>query len=480
MGALASQRVMELMARHGLQPIELERYSSSNKIWTTKVKRLRLPDLLCAKTGLRVEVRAKSDLAIRMSDAPENEARRWFSGLFDDDIIAFVQCRSGVGAPIPADTAELFRVKHLRKIPEIDTRLGPPKSAGEGSERDRTWASIVPKRSGEVLEVTAERILTKLDGGRRQSYRLRGMTPYVRRGSRFSAEREFIAGLPQQKVSFAELGTQFWDPRSLADGSPLDQYITAKALGTVGLKSDHALLRALYQCEDARVSLEAAGSLAKLGSSAGLDWLEREIANPRDGYLRMEAVFLLSEMRGSPVQQQAAKLLAEIGGRAVLVGDESRQAAIWGLGRAGLHAYSELLPFLDADDEDERIHATVAFGPELPGEVVSKLVSIVGNDSGSDRQRASALHILSRLNDVDSTARQLCEVATGSTKLASAWARAALGSMEPHKVRNVIRDQALLEDILPLQLLSTATNWTRNESTAESINFVQKQTVFSD
>ena len=32
---------------------KLERYSRSNKIWSTKVKRLRLPDLLCVRTGLR-------------------------------------------------------------------------------------------------------------------------------------------------------------------------------------------------------------------------------------------------------------------------------------------------------------------------------------------------------------------------------------------------------------------------------------------
>ena len=33
--------------------------------------------LMRARTGLRVEVRAKSDLKIRMSDAPNNPDRRW-------------------------------------------------------------------------------------------------------------------------------------------------------------------------------------------------------------------------------------------------------------------------------------------------------------------------------------------------------------------------------------------------------------------
>ena len=38
----------------GFTPIELERYSQSNKIRATKVKRLRLPDLLCVRTDFEV------------------------------------------------------------------------------------------------------------------------------------------------------------------------------------------------------------------------------------------------------------------------------------------------------------------------------------------------------------------------------------------------------------------------------------------
>ena len=61
MGAIGVRSTMDVLERLGFEPIELERYSSSNKIWSTKVKRLRLPDILCVRTGVRVEVRAKSD-----------------------------------------------------------------------------------------------------------------------------------------------------------------------------------------------------------------------------------------------------------------------------------------------------------------------------------------------------------------------------------------------------------------------------------
>ena len=71
MGVVGVQQTMCHLEDAGFQPIELERYCASNKIWATKVKRLRLPDILCIRTGLRVEVRAKTDLRIRMSDAPQ-------------------------------------------------------------------------------------------------------------------------------------------------------------------------------------------------------------------------------------------------------------------------------------------------------------------------------------------------------------------------------------------------------------------------
>ena len=62
MGAVGVRATMAQLRADGFEPIELERYCTSNKIWATKVKRLRLPDVLCVRTGLRVEVRAKSDL----------------------------------------------------------------------------------------------------------------------------------------------------------------------------------------------------------------------------------------------------------------------------------------------------------------------------------------------------------------------------------------------------------------------------------
>src|ERR1700741_2865476 len=158
MGALGVRQTIAQLRAAGFEPIELERYCSSNKIWTTKVKRLRLPDLLCVRTGLRLEVRAKSDLQIKMSDAPNNPDRRWDAGLRDDDVAAFIAINENESGPVAADEAVFFSIRELRDSVE-HSRLGPPKSASEGAERDRTWPSIVPSADGTVHSITGERLI---------------------------------------------------------------------------------------------------------------------------------------------------------------------------------------------------------------------------------------------------------------------------------------------------------------------------------
>ena len=478
MGALASRRVMDLMVDAGLQPIELERYSSANKIWSTKVKRLRLPDVLCVKTGVRVEVRGKSELAIRMSDAPGNGARRWYTGLRPDDLVALVHCPANGAHFVPADCAEFFWVRDLQAVPESQTRLGPPKAAGEGSERDRVWPSIVPKNQGQITTVTEDSIRTALDNGRRQSYLLRGMTPYVQPGERFMAGCQFIAGMPKHRASLPDLARYKWDPRALLQGGMLDQYVAAKALGVVGSSEDVALLRRVYDsAEDHRVSLESAGSMAKLGAREGLELLLQEVQTPRIDYLRMEAVLLLSELRTTPLRDDAAAALEEIATEVDFSGDEIRQAAIWGLGCTGVGAYSRLVPLLDAENENERIHAVVALGQELPATVVDSLIELVGSDAASQQQRASCIRVLTSLVDARRAVIGLSALAKNGSRLGQAWAKAALGSMSEEKLKGLVKDPELLSDILVPQLLSEYHNWTSNEEAWSALSFVRKQTV---
>ena len=156
MGAAGTRKVIELLNKNGHNVIELERYCTSNKIWSTKIKRLRMPDLLCLKCGKRIESRAKSKLGIIMSDTENNPDRRWFAGLRDEDIVAFIACyKDTFDNWVAKETVNLFSVTDLLES-ESATKLGPPKSANEGSERDRTWKSYTPKFTFTVQDIINE------------------------------------------------------------------------------------------------------------------------------------------------------------------------------------------------------------------------------------------------------------------------------------------------------------------------------------
>jgi hypothetical protein len=71
MGVVGTRATLDYLRSLGFQMIELERYSTSNKIWSTKVKRLRLPDILCVRTGVRVGPRQ-----IRSEDQNERLAHQ--------------------------------------------------------------------------------------------------------------------------------------------------------------------------------------------------------------------------------------------------------------------------------------------------------------------------------------------------------------------------------------------------------------------
>src|SRR3989338_2135885 len=92
-GATGTRRVFEDLKRLGHRPVELERGSMSFKIWKEiKIKRVRVPDVLCVGCGRRVESRAKTNLLVTMSHSVVSPERGWDFGLDDGDMVAFVKC----------------------------------------------------------------------------------------------------------------------------------------------------------------------------------------------------------------------------------------------------------------------------------------------------------------------------------------------------------------------------------------------------
>lgn len=153
MGVVATDAVRShLRDVHGHQVVELERFAMANKLWQTKVKRLRLPDLLCVRCGRRVESRGKSQLGIILS---HSEGRPWDAGgTRDDDLFAFV--RVVVEGDDPhTSTPAYFRTDAIRVVSEY-AKEGGRKATSEGSEVTLTWKTWVPTTSGTVLEIDGD------------------------------------------------------------------------------------------------------------------------------------------------------------------------------------------------------------------------------------------------------------------------------------------------------------------------------------
>ncbi len=479
MGARAVHRTMDQLRVLGFEPIELERYCGSNKIWATKVKRLRLPDLLCIKTGLRVEVRAKTDLKIRMSDAPSNPERVWDAGNRDEDVVALIACFDKDEGPEPADRAIFFSVKALRDS-VVHSRLGPPKSASEGAERDRTWPGIVPTCDGTVIDVTPDRLIVEMrttgSTTRRQTYLLRGKVAYVRPGDTFSAQTTILAGVPRALANLPSYLRKRYKPLDdLRARAAVDRYAAAKALRFRGDLRDAAVpaLENLLRSEtEHRVALEAAGSAAAVGSAYGQEWISSFIwNNASPSELRVEATLILAELGATPFTRE---LLNRVARDPAFEGQEIRQIVVWGLGKAGLRCYEDLLPFIDDADDNVALHAIAAFGADTPRPVLDQLVNDlrVGN-----ARRAPAASEALRMISSNDALRALIAAANAS-QVVPDWVLATLGRLNPGDVRHELRDSPLLERISPMLLISKGANWLTSDLLITDTAFLQKQDLY--
>ena len=90
-GAAGTNVTIATLKSMGFKPIELERGSTGFKIWKKiKIKRVRVPDVLCLNTGLRFESRGKTKLEISMSHSLNDPKRSWDAGMRDDDLVSIV------------------------------------------------------------------------------------------------------------------------------------------------------------------------------------------------------------------------------------------------------------------------------------------------------------------------------------------------------------------------------------------------------
>lgn len=474
MGALGVRQVAAELKGMGFEPIELERYCASNKIWATKVKRLRLPDLLCVRTGLRAEVRAKSDLKIRMSDAPGNPDRTWDAGLRDEDIVALIACMNGGAGPKPADNAVYFSARSLRESAAL-SKLGPSKSPSEGAERDRTWPAVVPSRSGRVVSVSADKIVVVMEGdgkpSRKQTYSLKDKHAYVAPEDAFTAETTILAGAPSDLADVRRHLRDTYNPLDhIAANDAMDRYAAVKALRfreDLYQEAVPALEKTLGTEVEVRVALEAAAGAALLGSGMGEKRIADMLWGDASTEMSMEAILILTELKTT----FARDLLREAARSDRFSGDERRQAAVWGLGKAGIGSYSDLLPFIADPEENVAYHAIAGFGPETSRAVIDELVAmLLQGDTQVSPAASEALRVIDTSEVLDALVQAL-QVNPDN----SAWVLATIGRLSPAKVRGRLNGTPILDQLEPMLLLAPGANWLADEEAITDLTFLLKQ-----
>jgi len=456
MGALGARAAQDKLNRLGHHVIELERNCCSNKIWRTKIKRLRLPDLMCAHCGQRFEVRSKTKLEIKMSHSPENPDRHWDAGMSDEDMVLFVGMPDGELSDQPYING--FRVGELRATQHL-AKQGQRKSASEGAELDLTWPSWTPKEAGRVIEVRTGRetkVKVQYGSGRKYTYNAAGKILTVAEGDTFGAGERILAS----SVQPAELTVcpgQEWQP-SLDSEQLSGKYTAAKALRYRDA-DDH--LEASLKClddADMRVALEAAGTVAALNQQQGLDSLQ-SAACARDeasAPWAMEATFILAELG----TDTSLSTLREIAASAPLT--EVRAAAYWGLRGTSLLLEAATDGFRDAEAE-VREHVVMAIASRQLGHSETiRLIQLMKRDADSAAGACEALRHALNVN-VDAL---LLEASSGEARR---WAFAVLAGRDPDSVRSSTSWVECPEDLKE----GLAAAWFRDSKSWAAIEEVQ-------
>jgi HEAT repeat protein len=180
----------------------------------------------------------------------------------------------------------------------------------------------------------------------------------------------------------------------------------------------------------------------------------------------MEAVLILTELGSNFARDELMKIASD----ARFTDDEIRQAAIWGLGKAGLKAYGALRSFIDDPDDNVAMHAILAFGRDTPQAVITELVADLA--SAHLRRATAASEALRVIGNEAVVAALAAAAQTGSN-----WVLATLGRMPPDMVRSGLQGNPLLARIEPLLLLNAGANWLASEDRVLDLSFLGKQDV---
>lgn len=387
MGATGTIAVFNNLRKQGHAPIELERGSKSFKIWKNiKIKRIRVPDILCVDCGKCVEFRTKTKLEISMSHSLEDPERGWDYGLDDNDLVAFVVCNKSGDKPVDWQVTgpiQYVFVKDLRSAYKNGhTILTRPKGAEEGFERRIIWPIAVANASGIVTSVSPERVQyqRKIDGRiitLQLSKKGKVMTPLVKKGEKV-VKNQIIASVIPVSLSFPcdKSASEDYYLKLLSSASLSKRYTAAKALAF--FKSPRTVNSLVAKLNDSKehiyVRLEAAASLARQNDNRGYDFIKQCLC---DEYLqnRLEAVIVLGEIDKDTSCQILIDTLLD-----KEQNPEIRAGAAWALGelrnKKALNALIESFAAIEENIRVEAARALAKLAQQFTSEIISKFPEV--------------------------------------------------------------------------------------------------------
>jgi hypothetical protein len=438
-GAIGTRRIFDHLVTAGHRPIELERGSMNYKIWKKiKIKRVRVPDLLCTACGIRVESRAKTNLLITMSHSESSPERGWDYGLADEDNVGLVLCQRTGDRPVDwaaSDLVQYIQVKHLRdafRSKKVATEK--PKGAGEGFEIRVTWPAVVASYGGRVVEIKKDTLKYKRAEDDRdirvqlQRKNLR-LTPQVKVGNEVAECRILASVVPVATQIECRGGVT--DRKYITDlksASLSDRYAAAKALGAMGARSAVSALRERLNDENEHlyVRLEAAASLVRLDEGNAFKALESFLGNE---YLetQLETVIILGEIPHTDSTRLLINTLKDPERHS-----EIRAGAAWAIGelksQQGRTALIECFRTVETEVRIEAARALVKLARD------SKMPVLEGFSDCKPEERAGIAWALGKSGNVSVT-DLIGRLADEDTRQWCAW---VLGSQDSAKLTDGI------------------------------------------
>lgn len=375
-GATGAKLTMQRLNELGYRPIELERGSTGYKIWKKiKIKRVRVPDILCLRSGLRFESRGKTKLEISMSHSLKDPHRAWDSGMRPDDSVAIVLCEQAGKSPVDwsaSSPIHFIKVEDLRSaFSQGKTQITKPKGVEEGSEIRIIWPCAAANEVSVVAEVSDTTLKLKQSDGRVQRCVLARksfvLLPQCIVGQTIQQNQIVASTVPvdMAPVCQVDVDERFFRAQ-LKSAALSERYAAAKALRFRGYsESLPALIERMRDpAEDIYVQLEASAALAAYNDPTGWSFLEKCL-NSDYLTIQLETVIVLSEI----VHSQSQSLLISI-----LIDPqrdtEIRAGAAWALGEFKTReAASTLINTFNSTSAEIKVEAARALLKIAPSQV---------------------------------------------------------------------------------------------------------------